>query len=139
MKPKRSLHADVIGIAVVVAIAALWTNARGYQERGVQPALQVAQEEFAEPIGEDDAPVDGPMVGGEAVQDGGEGEPVGGPMVGGEAVQDGDEGEPIDGPMIGGEAVQDGGEGEPIGGPMIGGEAVQDGGEGEPVGGDTLY
>jgi hypothetical protein len=139
MRAKRSLHPDVIGLAVIAAVAATWLNARAPQGRDNRPAIQVAQEEFGEPIGEDDAPVGGPMVGGEAVQDGGEGEAVGGAMVGGEAVQDGDEGEPIGGPMVGGEAVQDGGEGEPIGGPMVGGEAVQDGGEGEPVGGDTLY
>lgn len=137
MKPKRTLHADVIGIAVLVAIAAVWLNARAPQERDLQPAVQVAQEEFGEAIGEDDGPVGGAMVGGEAVQDGGEGAPIDGAMIGGEAVQDGGEGAPIGGAMVGGEPV--GEDDAPIGGSMVGGEAVQDGGEGAPVGDDTLY
>ena len=112
--------------AGVVLLTAAWLS--------IAPVVN-AQEDFAEPIGEDNAPVGGPMIYGEDVGSA----PIGGPMVGGEAVQDGGEGAPIDGPMVGGEAVQDGGEGAPIDGAMIGGEAVQDGGEGAPVGDDTLY
>jgi hypothetical protein len=74
-----------------------------------------AQEDFAEPIGEEDAPVGGATLYGEDV---------------GSA--------PIDGAVVGGEAVQDGGEGAPVGGAVLGGEPVQEG-EGAPVGGDTLY
>jgi hypothetical protein len=109
-----------------VVLAAAWLS--------LVPAVH-AQEDFAEPIGEDDAPVGGDTLTGEDVGSA----PIDGAVVGGEAVQDGGEGAPIDGAMIGGEAVQDGGEGEPVGGATLGGEAVDDGGEGAPVGGDTLY
>jgi hypothetical protein len=55
-----------------------------------------AQEEFGDPIGEDDAPIGGAMVGGEAA---GEGDAaIGGAMVGGEAA--GEDDAPIGGETL---------------------------------------
>ena len=93
-----------------------------------------AQEEFAEPIGEEDAPVGGETLYGRDVGSA----PIDGAVVGGEAVQEGGEGAPIDGAMIGGEAVQEGGEGAPIDGATLGGEPVQQG-EGAPIDGEMVY
>jgi hypothetical protein len=102
----------------VVLLAATWL---------ASASAAYTQEEFAEPIGEEDSPVGGPMVYGQDVGSA----PIGGPAVYGEDVGSA----PIGGPMVGGAPVGS----APIDGPMIGGDAVQEGGEGAPIDGDTLY
>lgn len=128
MKPNRTLRAEVVGTAVVIAVAAAWlSGARG--ERGEAPpaALQLAQEVFANPIGEEDGPIGGPMTYGEPVG----AAPIGGPMVYGEPVGSA----PIGGPMLYGEPVGS----APIGGPTLYGAPVGAGGDDAPIGGETLY
>ncbi len=88
------------------------------------PAVR-AQEVFADPEGEDAAPIDGAMVGGGDVGNA----PIDGAMIGGGDVGDA----PIGGAMIGGGDVGN----APIDGAMIGGAPAGD--DDGPVGGDTLY
>jgi hypothetical protein len=122
MKQHRTLHADAVVIAVIIAAAAAWLNA-GRIARPDTP-VQVAQEEYGSPIGEYNGPIGGPTMYGEDVGNG----PIGGPTMYGEAVGNG----PIGGPSMYGEAVGNG----PIGGPSMYGAPV---GDDAPIGGDTLY
>ena len=91
----------------------------------IMPAA-FGQEEFAEPIGEEDGQIGGPAVYGQDVGSA----PVGNAPVYGADVGDA----PIGGEMVGGAPVGS----APIDGPMIGGEPVQEG-EDAPVGGEPLY
>jgi hypothetical protein len=85
------------------------------------------QEVFANPVGEDNGPVAGPMAYGEPVGN----NPIGGPMMYGGPVGDA----PIGGPMLYGAPVGNG----PLGGPAMYGAPVDDGSDGDAVSGDTLY
>jgi hypothetical protein len=126
MKPHSSLYSEIAGVAILVALVPV----SGGLLPGVntRPApIQLAQEVFGEPIGEEDGPIGGPTVYGQDVGS----PPVGGPMVYGEDVGSA----PIGGPMVGGEPVGS----APIDGPMIDGAPVGTGGDDEPIGGDTLY
>ncbi len=128
MKPNRTLRSEVAALAVVIGVAGAWASAAHLQKGAAPPAaLQLAQEDFANPIGEEDGPIGGPMVGGDDVGSG----PIGGPMVYGDDVGSG----PIGGPMISGEPVGS----APIGGPMLGGEPVGTGDDDAPIGGEPLY
>ena len=121
------MRAEVVAIAVIAAVAAA-----GVRHRQVAPAvLQLAQEEYGSPIGEDDGPISGPTVYGYDVGSA----PIGGAMVGGAPAGYGDGA--IGGAMVGG-APAGYGDGA-IGGPTVGGEAVGQGGDDAPIGGDTLY
>lgn len=116
---KRIAHRAV----VVLAIAAL--GATGLIH--ARPAA--AQEVYADPVGEGDGPIGGPMAYGEPVGNG----PIGGPMIYGDPVGNA----PIGGPMIYGGPVGNG----PIGGPSMYGAPVDSGSDGDAIGGDgdTLY
>ncbi len=129
MTRKRGLHIPVVLFAIVCAGTA-WLHhfATGQTvERGV--AVQLAQEVFADPIGEGDQPIGGPMAYGAPVGNA----PIGGPMVYGDPVGNA----PIGGPMVYGDPVGN----APIGGPMLYGAPVDSGSDGDAIGGDgdTLY
>jgi len=127
MKPSRMMRAEVVAIAVIAAVAAV-----GVGHRQVAPAaLQLAQEEYGAPIGEDDGPIGGATVYGYDVGSA----PIGGAMVGGAPAGYGDGA--IGGAMVGG-APAGYGDGA-IDGAAVGGEAVGQGGDDAPIGGDTLY
>jgi len=125
MKPKRSLHVAVL-LAAGCALAA-WLHQLGTETARHGEAIQLAQEVFADPIGEGDRPIGGPMAYGEPVGNG----PIGGPMMYGAPVGDA----PIGGPMMYGAPVGD----APIGGPAMYGAPVDSGSDGDAIGGDTLY
>ena len=113
MKPKRTLHPEVVLLAVACAGAAwLYQVAAQPTVRRSEP-VQLAQE-FGDAIGEGDRPIGGPMAYGEPVGNG----PIGGPMMYGDPVGN-----------------------APIGGPSMYGAPVDSGSDGDAIGGDgdTLY
>ena len=114
MKPKRTPHPELLLVAAAFAGAA-WLHSIATQPStsGAAP-VQLAQEVFADPIGEGDRPINGPMAYGEPVGNG----PIGGPMMYGDPVGNG-----------------------PVGGPSMYGAPVDSGDDGEAIGGDgdTLY
>jgi hypothetical protein len=102
---------------IVSALLVLWLAA----------GAAAGQEVFGRPIGEGDAPIDGAVVGGEAVGNA----PIEGAVVGGEPVGNA----PIDGAVVGGEAVGN----APIGGAPVGGAAVGEEEDDAAIGGAPLY
>src|SRR6185369_4716625 len=112
MKPKRTMHPEVVLLAVACAGAAwLYQVAAEPTVRFSEP-VQLAQ--FGDAIGEGDQPIGGPMAYGEPVGNG----PIGGPMIYGDPVGNG-----------------------PIGGPSMNGDPVGNAPIGNAIGGDgdTLY
>jgi len=139
MKPTRTIFMEVFA-AVLISAAATSLSDTVFQASRTQPApVQLAQEDYAEPIGEEDGPVGGAMVGGGPVEEGQDAEPIGGAMVGGAPVEEGVEAQPIEGEMVDGAPVEEGQDAEPIGGAMVGGAPVEEGEDAEPIEGDTLY
>ena len=99
----------------------------GYDVDIPPPALQLAQEVFANPVGEGDSAIGGPMT---------YGEPVGSPPIGGSTLYGAPVGSaPIGGPMLYGEPVGS----APVGGEMIYGAPVETGADDAPIGGEPLY
>jgi len=129
MKPKRTLHPEVVLLAVACAGAAwLYQVAAEPTVRRSEP-VQLAQEVFGDAIGEGDQPIGGPMAYGQPVGNG----PIDGPMIYGDPVGNA----PIGGPMMYGDPVGN----APIGGPSMYGAPVDSGSDGDAIGGDgdTLY
>jgi hypothetical protein len=99
------------------------------QQTAAPPELIRLAQIYADPVGEGDGQIGGPMMYGYPVGN----NPIGGPMVYGAPAGEGDG--QIGGPMMYGGPVGNG----PIGGSMVGGAPVDSGGEDQPIGGDTLY
>ena len=119
------MHAEVIGLAAVVAAGGVWMNTG--RVAAPDMSVRIAQEVYGSQLGEYDRPIGGPMMYGEPVGSA----PIGGPMMYGEPVGSA----PVGGPTMYGEPV-----GSPsIDSPMLYGAPVGSGGDGAPIGGDTLY
>ena len=128
MKATRRLLPEVVLLAAACCGAA-WTLHMGTDRTAAGRAPVRLAQVYAEPIGEGDTPIGGPMAYGAPVGDG----PIGGPMIYGAPVGDA----PIGGPMVYGDPVGN----APIGGPMLYGAPVDTGSDGDAIGGDgeTLY
>src|SRR6185369_9263055 len=93
MKPKRTLHPEVVLLAVACAGAAwLYQVAAEPTVRRSEP-VQLAQEVFGDAIGEGDQPIGGPMMYGDPVGNA----PIGGPSMYGAPVDSGSDGDAIGG------------------------------------------
>jgi len=127
MTSSRLAHLETVAIVALTA-AGLRLVAPAQTAAAPPEPIRVAQM-YADPVGEGDAQIGGPMVYGGDVGNA----PISGPMVYGAPAGYGDG--QIGGPMVYGEPVYDG----PVGGAMVGGAPVGTGGDDQPIGGDTLY
>jgi len=119
----------IAALGGLVLIAAVVQRVAPNRTASARPEMIRLAQIYADPVGEGDAQIGGPMVYGGDVGNA----PIGGPMVYGAPAGEGDG--QIGGPMVYGEPVYDG----PIGGAMVGGAPVDSGGDDQPIGGDTLY